>query len=140
MILLDTHVWVWWITEDNRLSQKALSFLDRVPPQDVCVRVFSCWEVAMLHSRGRIAFPQSLDDWMALATERVGVGVLPLSISAVLDSCRLPGDFHGDPADRIIVATAREHRCPLVTADEKILRYTGVRAVHPGDVDSILGE
>lgn len=123
MILLDTHVWIWWINGDTRLPFPCVSHLDKLPIGEAAVSVFSCWEVAMLHSRERLDLGRPLDEWLALALDRAKVRALELSHQIAVDSCRLPGKFHGDPADRIIVATARSHACPLVTADAKILAY-----------------
>jgi len=131
VILLDTHIWVWWVNGDLRLPRTCLAYLDEVAMGEVAVSMFSCWEVAMLHSRGRLDFGKPLDEWLSFALDRAGVRTLELSREIAVDSCRLPGEFHGDPADRIIVATARTYACPLVTADEKILNYPYVKAIHP---------
>ena len=94
----------------------------------------SCWEVAMLHSRERLELPCPLDDWLDQALKYPGVQLLQLSRHAVVDSCRLPGDFHRDPVDRMLVATARELDCPFITADEKILRYEQVATISLEDL------
>ncbi len=131
MILLDTHIWVWWVQGDPRLSATGLSLLDRQAESGIGVSVFSCWEVAMLHARQRLVLPCPLDEWIEKALSYPGVRLIELSRSIAMDSCRLPGEFHRDPADGILVATARELNCPFITADERILRYEGVRALRP---------
>lgn len=131
MILLDTHIWVWWIQQDPRLSREASEYLDSLDPQEIGVNAISCWEVATLHSLGRIAFQPTLEDWMDSALVRTGITLIPLSPGIAIESVQLPGKFHRDPADRILVATARIHACPMVTADEKILAYRHVRTVNP---------
>lgn len=131
MILLDTHVWVWWVQGDPRLSKSALDFLDRQPESGTGVHVISCWEVAMLHSRKRLALPCALDDWLDQALKYPGVCFISLTRSAAVDACRLPGAFHGDPADCMLVAAANESDHSLVTADRKILEFGHVKAIHP---------
>ena len=94
----------------------------------------------MLHSRGRLDFGRPLDEWLSLALGRAGVVPLEVSAEIAVDSCRLPGELHGDPADRIIIATARAHSCPLVTVDDKILAYPHAQAVHPRTLSVENGE
>ena len=131
MILLDTHMWVWWVQGDSRLSPSELEAMDKHARQGYGVSVISCWEVAMLHSLGRVEFSCSLDEWLDLALSYPGVEFVELSRSIVVDSCRLPGSIHRDPADRMLIATARENSCPLLTADGKILNYEHLDAIHP---------
>ena len=96
VILLDTHIWVWWINGDARLPRTCYSYLDELPVGEVAISVFSCWEVAMLHGRGRLGFGRSLDEWLSLALERAGVMIVEISPEIAVDSCRLPGELHGD--------------------------------------------
>ena len=131
MIVLDTHVWVWWVQGDERLSEAATKALDAQAGSGIGVSAISCWEVAMLHARRRIVLPCTLDDWLDQALRYPGIQLLDLTRMHLVDSCRLPGQFHADPADRMIVATARALGCPLVTADTKILGYDHVNAIHP---------
>jgi PIN domain nuclease of toxin-antitoxin system len=140
VILLDTHIWVWWINGDSRLPRGCYSYLDGLLIGEIAISVFSCWEVAMLHSRGRLDFGRPLDEWMSLALGRAGVSALELSPEIAVDSCRLPGEFQADPADRIIVATARAHSCPLVTVDDKLLVYPYANVVHPRMLSTEIGE
>jgi len=137
MILLDTHMWVWWVQGDPRLSPKGLAALDQYAREGIGVSVISYWEVAMLHARGRLEFACSLDSWLDQAGAYPGVRLLELTRDAVVNSCRLPGQFHRDPADRMLAATAREMDCPLVTADDRILAYPHVRALRPEDLQGI---
>ena len=134
MILLDTHIWVWWVQGDPRLGEDVLRELDGRGEKGIGVSVFSCWEVAMLHARGRLSFSCSLDEWVIVALRYPGVRPIDLTPEIAVESCRLPGDFHRDPADRIFVATARLLDCPLVTADEQILRYAHARMLGPQDL------
>jgi len=93
------------------------------------VSAISCWEVAKLVERGRLALPHPLEEWFALALNYPGVRLLGLSPEVAAASTRLPGNFHRDPADQIIVATARLMYCSLVTSDRKLLSYEHVQTV-----------
>jgi PIN domain nuclease of toxin-antitoxin system len=95
--------------------------------EGLAVSAISCWEVAKLVELGRLQLPTDLDDWLDLALNPSGVSLIPLSPQIAADSTRLPGDFHRDPADQIIVATSRLHDLPLATCDEKIRAYPHVR-------------
>ena len=117
-----------------RLEHAALAELDRCEKEGIGVSIFSCWEVAMLHARGRLQFSCSLDDWITAALAYPGVELAALTVEIVVESCRLPDGFAKDPADRILVATARSLDCPLVTADEEILRYPHVKRLRPQDL------
>jgi PIN domain nuclease of toxin-antitoxin system len=80
----------------------------------------------MLEARGRITLPMPIGDWMRFALNVEGLLFLDLTPAIAIESTRLPGDFHRDPADQIIVATARIHSCPLITLDAKIIAYSHV--------------
>ena len=134
MIVLDTHIWVWWVQGDARLSAEAVSALDARGSEGIGVSAISFWEVAMLHGRGRVEFACPLDAWLIQASGYPGVQEVGLSREVLVESCRLPGELHRDPADRMIIATARELNCSLITADERILAYPHVRAVSPQDL------
>ena len=92
------------------------------------VSAISCWEVAKLVELGRVALSCSLEEWLDQALSYPGVQLIALTPEIAIESTRLPGDFHRDPADQIIVATARVYGCSLVTSDEKILKYPHVLA------------
>lgn len=126
MILLDTHVWVWWVHQDDRLSTKARSFISQHETRHIGVSAISCWEVAKLVERGRLRLPMPTDHWLHAALAYPGVRLLELSPDISTDACSLPGSFHSDPADQIIVATARHHGSALVTMDQRILSYAHV--------------
>ena len=97
------------------------------PGSLVAVSSISAWEIAMLVAKGRLALSTSVDDWLDLAASIDGLRFIPVDNSVSVESTRLPGEFHADPADRLIVALARRLNAPLVTADEKIRSYTFVR-------------
>lgn len=93
------------------------------------VSAISCWEIAKLVQRGRLELPCSLREWFEQALGYPGVQLLELTPEIAIESTQLPGEFHRDPADQIIVATARLYGCPLVTSDSRILGYTYVTAI-----------
>ena len=126
MIVLDTHAWIWWVDGDERLT---LTQRDAIAAEEgslIGVSAISCWEVAKLVELGRVALSCSLEEWLDQALSYPGVQLIALTPEIAIESTRLPGDFHRDPADQIIVATARVYGCSLVTSDEKILKYPHV--------------
>ena len=129
MIVLDTHALIWWANQDRLLSAKAKSAIEGTLKRggEVKISAISAWEVAMLVQRSRLALAMDLDEWLQAVTSIEGVTFVPISARTAAESARLPGAFHPDPADRMIVALARELNAPLVTADEKIQRYGHVR-------------
>ena len=133
MILLDTHIWIWWVDENPSLTQELVEALRSRGSQDLAVSAISLWEVAKLVEKDRLEFAIGLSDWFESALEPVGVRLLPLSPSVAVESASLPGDFHKDPADQIIVATARIYDIPLVTFDKKILDYDHVDFYSPSE-------
>jgi len=127
LILLDTHVWVWWIHGDGSLPSGVLASMELRAKEGFAVSAISCWEVAKLVERGRLQLPLNLPEWMNMALDGSGVGLIPMSPAIAIASTTLPGEFHRDPADQIIVATALVHDLPLVTCDQKIRTYPYVR-------------
>jgi PIN domain nuclease of toxin-antitoxin system len=127
MIVLDTHIWVWWIHGDARLSEQQKNWLEDNEEQGLGISAISCWEVAKLVEYNRLILPSPVAEWLDQALAYPGVQLLNLTPRIAVESTQLPGQFHRDPADQIIVATARVYDCPLLTADEKILNYTYVK-------------
>ena len=93
------------------------------------VSAISCWEIAKLFEYGRIELSAHLSQWFDLAFGYPGVELLPLTPEVAIESTALPGDFHRDPADQIIVATARLNGCALVTSDREIAKYLYVETI-----------
>lgn len=129
MIVLDTHAWIWWTHSPELLSLAQREFISSSENDLIGVSAISCWEIAKLVERKRLELPLELEIWFEYALNYPGVQILALSPEIAVESTRLPGDFHRDPADQIIVATARIFNCPLITADQKILRYQHVNSV-----------
>ena len=129
MIILDTHIWVWWVHGDKRLNQAQMDVITANEADIIGVSVISCWEIAKLVQYGRLGLPCKIDEWFEQALDYPGVQLLALTPEIAIESTRLPGEFHRDPADQIIVATARLYKCPLITLDDKILKYPYVKTV-----------
>ena len=123
MIVLDTHIWVWWVHGDPSLPVSSRALLDSSEQTGIAVSAISCWEIAKLVERGRLTLPCPVIDWLQQALSYPGVRLIDLSPRICVESTRLPREFHRDPADQIIVATARVLDVPLMTADGKILKY-----------------
>ncbi|NUM48756.1 MAG: type II toxin-antitoxin system VapC family toxin [Anaerolineales bacterium] len=129
MIVLDTHIWVWWLHDEAKLTNAQTEIIKIHESDVIGISVFSIWEVAKLVERKRIELPFPLHEWFAQALSYPGVRILDLTPEIAIESTRLPGEFHRDPADQVIVATARIHQCALVTSDEKIRHYPHVESV-----------
>ena len=127
MIVVDTHIWVWWVHGDASLPASARALLDASEQTGIGVSAISCWEVAKLVEQNRLTLPCPVFDWLQQALAYPGVRLLELSPRICVESTQLPGVFHRDPADQIIVATARVLDAPLVTVDGRIQSYPHVK-------------
>jgi PIN domain nuclease of toxin-antitoxin system len=127
VIVLDTHIWVWWVHGDAHLPHYYQRYIETYEAQGLGVSIISCWEVAKLTEHGRLTLPCPVEAWLDQALAYPGIRVLALTPRIIVESTQLPGSFHRDPADQLIVATARIYRCPLVTLDTKILSYPSVQ-------------
>jgi len=126
VIVLDTHIWVWWVHAEPRLSRTHRETLEAHEDSGLGVSAISCWEIAKLVEHRRLVLPCGTREWLDQALAYPGVHLLPLTPAIAAESTELPGEFHNDPADQIIVATARVLGVPLVTADKAILQYPHV--------------
>ena len=123
-LLLDTHIWVRYINGDSTLAAKIVEAVEAARREGaVYVSVISIWEAAMLVNKARLSLPLGLDAWVNRALELPGVHLLPFSPAIAIETVRLPEPMHKDPADRILVASARVERLRLVTLDGAVLRF-----------------
>lgn len=127
MIILDTHVWIWWAIQSTHLSKPAVAALRRA--ERVGVSVISCWEIGMLVAKGRLDLDRDPLAWIRRALQLPKIELVPMSPEIALSSSTLPAEFHGDSADRIIVASARLLSSPLLTRDQHIREWGHVRAI-----------
>jgi PIN domain nuclease of toxin-antitoxin system len=127
LIVLDTHIWVWWVHGDSKLPPEFADYLKQQEDHGLGLSAISCWEVAKLVERGRLDLPVDIATWMSQALGYPGMRLLDLSPDIAVESTRLPGTFNKDPADQIIVATARIYGCRLVTLDTAIREYPHVQ-------------
>jgi PIN domain nuclease of toxin-antitoxin system len=125
LLLLDTHSWLWIQSGgEGELSRKAVATIEHASGRGaLLLSAISVWEVAMLVAKDRITLQTPLLDWVREALKTPGLSLVPLTPEIAVESTRLPGNFHGDPADRIIVASARETGSTIVTRDRRILAY-----------------
>lgn len=131
MIVLDTHALLWWLNEEgSKLSAKAQQAINsELASGEVIASSISSWEIMMLITKGKLKLSVDVLPWIESAEEISGFRFVPVDNTTAVKSLLLPGDFHPDPADRIIVALARELAAPLVTADRKIRDYPHVRTI-----------
>lgn len=130
MIVLDTHVWVWWINGQPPVSSKAARAIRNAASQaTVYVSSTSVWEVSQLVARGRLELAMDVESWVARSEAMPFLHFIPIDNAIAMKSVRLPEPLHHDPADRIIIATSMQLGFPLVTRDRRILDYPHVRTV-----------
>ena len=134
MIVLDTHTLIWTVEDDGQLGASASRLIEETVQTDrVAVSAITPWEIALLVERRRLRLGREVGEWIAEALSLPGVTLIPFAPAIAIDSVRLPGRFHADPADRFIVATARHLKAPLLTADRKILAYSAAGHVKAVD-------
>jgi PIN domain nuclease of toxin-antitoxin system len=121
MIVLDTHIWLWWILQDNNnLSKERFQKIEQA--EEIAVSAISCFEIAWLEQHKRITLPFSKQEWFKLALEGSGIILLPISPEIATVAVELP-EHHSDPQDRIIIATAIVHQANLMSSDRKFSFY-----------------
>jgi PIN domain nuclease of toxin-antitoxin system len=125
MILLDTHIFIWWIDNSPRLSQNHRQIIQEQQENGLGISIYSCWEIAKLVEYGKLELKFSIEDWLEIALSHPNLQSIDLTIPIIIKSTQLSG-FHKDPADQIIVATSIILGIPLLTADEKIIAYPDV--------------
>ncbi len=124
-LLLDTHIWLWYVENDAKRFARRIEPLVEAAVQrgELLISAISVWEIAVLDSIRRIELSQDVRSWVGRALSFPGVRFKGLSPSIAIESVRLPGHVHHDPADRILIATARLTGAALVTCDARILSY-----------------
>jgi PIN domain nuclease of toxin-antitoxin system len=129
--MLDTHVLLWWANGDaDMMSDDAVAVIAAVSqPGEIMISSITAWEIAMLVARGRLSLSMNVTAWLGLVQQTQTIRFVPIDNEIGVNSVELPGEFHKDPADRLIVATARKFNVPIVTADEKLRSYPHVRTI-----------
>ncbi len=131
MIVIDTHILVWWASGTALLSDPAEQAIRHSLNHggEVIISSISAWEIAMLIEKGRLILSMDIENWLDEVSQIDGVRFLPVDNEIAVKSTLLPGEFHKDLADRIIVTSARKLSAPLITADEKIIAYQHVSTI-----------
>lgn len=126
MLILDTHIWIWLINGDEKI--KSCGFINHINKalknEAIIIPAICTWEVSMLASKERIMLSENTLDWIKNASSAPGISIYPLTPEIAYESTILPGNFHGDPSDRMIVATARVLNGSLMTFDKQIIEYS----------------
>ena len=132
--ILDTHVWIWWHSRPEKLSERVRELIaDSRGYEELLLSAISPWEFSRLVERGRLSVAGEPEVWLSEALKMPGLRLVPLSPRIALRSTTLPPPFHNDPADQILVATAREERAVLLTADRLLLDYPHVETLWQGN-------
>lgn len=135
MILLDTQALIWFSIGDEQLGARARELVTAAGKRgETAVSPISFWEAAMLTGKNRVDLGMPVATWAAEILSSSGPALLAITAEIAVSAGELPGSIHGDPADRIIVATARAHACTIVTSDRKILAYA--KAGHVQAIDA----
>jgi PIN domain nuclease of toxin-antitoxin system len=124
-LILDTDVWIWAVEAvAGKLARSALAHIEEAARASaLAVSAISVWELAMLVKRRRLTLATSVGAWVEASLRPPGARIIPVGAAIALDSTQLPDfDQHRDPADRMIIATARRHGT-LLTCDETVLEW-----------------
>lgn len=122
MILLDTHIWLWWLLGDGNLSPGEREALDkRASNRQLCISWVTIWETEMLERKQRISLLPDFQTWLRYAANSEFISILPVDLDVVVAQRALPHDFRADPADRLIAAASLLSEYPLATHDKRIL-------------------
>lgn len=132
MIVLDTHALIWWVNGDDKLSKEAKKTIDKELEDEtgkILISAISTWEIALLVEKKRLKLTLDVDEWIQTVTEIDKVKFVAVDNQLAIQSVRLPGEFHPDPADRLITALSRHLSAPLITSDQKIRSYQYVKTI-----------
>jgi PIN domain nuclease of toxin-antitoxin system len=132
VIVLDTHALIWWVNDPEQLSDRARKAIEKEIGSEggqVFVSTMTAWEIALLVEKGRLTLTMDVKDWIDTVAAIEGVRFVPVDNDVAMQSVRLPGEFHPDPADRMIVALARRLSSALITSDTKIRAYKHVKTI-----------
>ena len=130
MIVLDTHVWIWWVSDPERLSARARRLIRTAAARgSVYVSSISAWEVALLVARGRLRLTMEVNEWVRKSEALPFLHFVPVDNAIALRSASLPEPMHTDPADRIVIATALSLEATVVSRDSRLLAYPHVKAI-----------
>lgn len=128
--VIDTHVWVWWNMQPKKLSGKVRSLLSTPKRyEEILLSAISPWEFSKLLEKGKIGISCNAEEWISEALDMPKLRLVPLTPAIAYRSTSLPQPFNGDPADQIIVATAREENATVLTKDKTIQKYKHVRSL-----------
>lgn len=124
-LLLDTHIFVWLITGSSEITQKDKDNIETCTQNEgkILVSAISIWEIGMLSQKGRLTIREPVLQWVKEALDAPYIHLVPLSPEIAIECCQLPSELHGDPADRILIATSRVLNVPLLTRDHRIHTY-----------------
>ena len=125
MIILDTHIFIWWVERNPQLTESQFDLIENYRTDGLGISVISCWEIAKLVEKQRLGLNIPVEDWLTQALAYPDIVLIDLTIPIIVQSTKLV-NFHQDPADQIIVATAKVYNCPLFTLNRKILDYPHV--------------
>ena len=128
--LLDTHTWIWWSMRPEKLTARVRTLIGRPREyEELLLSAISPWEFSKLLEKGRLAISLNPEEWIRIALEMPRLRLIPLSPVIAYRSTILPQPFHDDPADQMIVASAREENATILTSDERIRSYPHVESL-----------
>ena len=127
--LLDTNIWIWMVENPDQISPKLHPVIHDSDNYPFRLSAISAWEVAKKISIGKLSLSVPVRDWLTKATRKPFIDIMPLDVDIALESTQLPGIFHKDPADQIIVASARLYNLTLITSDQRIRDYPHVKTL-----------
>ncbi len=131
MVVIDTHILIWFVNGSNQLSKIAQDTINQTLASDdeIIISSISTWEISMLINKDRLVLSMDIESWLNNIENIQGFRFAPVDNEIAFKSTELPGEFHKDPADRMIVATARKLAVPLITADQKIRQYKHITTI-----------